>query len=221
MIYKRAVLPTLIFFILLCLLAAIQTGVAIHFSKSSVKLEPADLIVVFPGESQRIEKGIDVVKKGLAPRFMVINTSYGDLNKLLKNNGVSEAVNALSGGKSRSTFEDVYQTVKTIKESHLRSVIVVTSSYHLPRVLFLLGVYLNTSGQNVYIQGFPVKLEQKPNIKLQQYLNEIIKFWGSLVEMTGYYLTGDFVLDQSISKKLQKVFKKNFLLQAHHEFSYI
>ncbi len=212
MLYKRLVQCALILACLLCLVALIQTGTAIYFSKNTAKLEPADLVVVFPGESQRIETGIEVVKKGLAANFMVISTSHGGLQKLLTKNGVPEAVIALSGGRSRSTFEDVYQTVKTIKENRFRSVIVVTSSYHLPRALFLLGVYLKTSGLSVRIQGIPVKLVQKPNIKLQQYLNEVIKFWGSLIEMTGYYFTGHSMLDAPNSKKIQMVLKKNLLL---------
>ena len=49
----------------------------------------------------------------------------------------------------------------------------------------------------------------KRNFK--EYSNEVIKFWGSLVEMTGYYFTGKLVLDAPISKKIQKDFKKHSL----------
>ena len=99
---------------------------------------------------------------------MVISTTDIDLQKLLTKNGVPETVNALPGGKSRSTFEDVYQTAKTIKENQISSVMVVTSGYHLPRAMFLLKVYLKILGQDVRIQGFPVNDVQKTTIKLKQ-----------------------------------------------------
>jgi uncharacterized SAM-binding protein YcdF (DUF218 family) len=211
MLYRRLFKYALIFACLLCLIAAIQTSAAIYFSQSKTKLEPADLVVVFPGDSKRIKAGIEIVRDGLAPHFMVISTTDTHLRKLLTKNGVPATVNVLPGGKSRSTFEDVYQTAKTIKENQLSSVIVVTSSYHLPRALFLLAAHLKITGQDVRIQGFPVKEAQQSNKKLQQYGNEVIKFWGSVVEMTGYYFTDQLVLDAPNSRKIQMILKKNLL----------
>ncbi len=121
---KRLLKSVLILFCLLCLVATIQTGAGIYFSKSEVKLEPADLVVVFPGEKYRIESGLEVVKNGAATHFMVISTTQEKLQKLLRKNEVPKTVTALAGGKSRSIFEDVYQTAKTIKENHFSSVIV-------------------------------------------------------------------------------------------------
>jgi vancomycin permeability regulator SanA len=107
---------------------------------------------------------------------MMISKTDGDLRKLLRKNGVPETIRALPGGKSRSTFEDVYQTAKVIKENQFSSVIVVTSSYHLPRSLFLLKVYLKILGQDVRIQGFAVVEAEKSDEKLRQYSNGVIKF---------------------------------------------
>jgi uncharacterized SAM-binding protein YcdF (DUF218 family) len=108
--------------------------------------------------------------------------------KLLRKNGLPKIVNALPGGRCRSTAFDAYQAAKTIKENRFRSAIVVTSSYHLPRSLFLLGVYLKISGQEVRIQGFPAK-EAQSNKNLKQYGNEVFNFWGSIAEMAWYYFT--------------------------------
>lgn len=212
MLYKKlfkCIMPVACLF---CFVAAIQTGAAIYFSKMTAHLEPAELVMVFPGESYRIKAGIELVKDSLAPRFMVVNTTDNRLREILKKNGASETIRTLHGGISRSTFEDVYQVTKMIQENQLDSVIVATSSYHLPRALFLLRVYLKISGEKVRIQGFPIKEEQETRKKIQQYGNETIKLWGSMIEMTGYYMTGQLFLDSPSLKKIQRLFKKNLLL---------
>ena len=206
---KTILKSVFIFTTLLCLVATTQTSAAIYFSHSTTKLDPADLVVVLPGDSQRIKAGVEIVRDGLAPYFMVIGRTDADLRKLLTKNGVPETVKALPGGKSRSTFEDVYQTVKTIKENHFSSVIVVTSDYHLPRALFLLAVYLKISGQDVRLQYFPVKEVQQWSVQLKHHGDEVIKFWGSLAEMTGNYCTGRLVLDYADLRETQKILKKH------------
>ncbi|MFT5726135.1 MAG: hypothetical protein ACI8PB_000253 [Desulforhopalus sp.] len=201
-----------ILFCLLCLVATVQIGTAIYFSENEVKLEPAALVVVFPGEKQRIKPGLVMIKKGSHKHFMVIGETQESLIQLLKRNSVPETVTALPGGKSRSTFEDVYQTAKTIKENQLSSIIVVSSGYHLPRALFLLKAYMTTSGHDIHIQGFPAKEPQQYANKLKQYNNEVIKFWGSIVEMAAHFFTGTLVLNYAPVRKMQLLLKETFLL---------
>jgi uncharacterized SAM-binding protein YcdF (DUF218 family) len=184
---------------------------AIRFSKHFSNPGGAELVVVFPAETQRINSGIKIVKDNLPAHFMVIGITAEKLQKLLTKNGVAQTVIALPGGKSRSTFEDVYQTTKTIQAHHFNSVTLVTSDYHLPRAIFLLKLYLHISGQDVRIHGFPVKDAKKLSIKLQQHINETIKFWGSIAELTGCSFTGKLVLDAPNAKKIQMFLKTNLL----------
>ena len=114
-LYKRLNKYALILFCLFFFVATIQTGAAIYFSKSDAKIQSADLVVVFPGDSQSFEAGIRRVKDCLAKHFMGISTTQGDFRNLLKKKAVFATVSPLPGGKSRSTFEDVYQTSKTLK----------------------------------------------------------------------------------------------------------
>jgi hypothetical protein len=212
MIFKKIIKCVIIFACIFCFFAIIQASVAIYFSTVTAQPEPADLVVVFPGDTERFKTGIELVKDGVAPRFMVVNTTDVHLREILQMNEAPEVINTLPGGISRSTFEDVYQTAKIIKENNLDSVILVTSSYHLPRALFLLRVYLKFSGQEIRIQSFPVKEEKEPHKKLMRYSNEAIKLWGSVIEMAGYYLTGQLLLDAPSLKKIQMVFKENLHL---------
>ncbi len=213
MFLKRLLKFLIIISCFFCLVAAIQTSAAIYFAKSAVTLTPADMVVVFPGGSERIQSGIEIVKGGAAPDFMVVNGTVESLRPILQENGMPESIQVFPGGKSRSTFEDAFQAVKTIKENQLRSVILVTSSYHLPRALFLLKTYLSISGQDdVQVQYYPVIQPLRFDKKVELYSNEAIKFWGSIIEMTGQYVTGQLLLDAPILKKMQTVFKKNLLL---------
>lgn len=82
----------------------------------------------------------------------------------------------------------------------------------MPRALLLLKVYTAISGQEIHIQGFPVKEDRGFRANLLQYSNEAIKLWGSIIEMTGHYLTGELLLDAPSLKKVQTLFKKNLLL---------
>lgn len=212
MIFKKIIKCILIFACIFCFFAIIQASAAIYFSTVTAQPEPADLVVVFPGDTERFKTGIELVKEGVAPRFMVVNTTDVHLREILQKNEAPEIIDTLPGGISRSTFEDVYQTAKIIKENKLDSVILVTSSYHLPRALFLLKVYLKFSGQQIRIQSFPVKEGKESHKKLMRYSNEAIKLWGSVIEMTGYYLTGQLLLDAPSLKKIQMVFKENLHL---------
>ena len=72
---KQILKSTIILTILLCLVATIQTAAAIYFSESTAIPAPADLVVVFPGESQRIKAAIQIAKDVLPPHFMVISTT--------------------------------------------------------------------------------------------------------------------------------------------------
>lgn len=196
---------------LLLLVAAIQTGAAIYFWKTEATLQPADLVVVFPGEKQRITTGLKAIKNGSARRFMLIGSTQENLQQLLSKNNTPPSVSPMPGGKSRSTFEDVYQTVKTIKENQLNSVILVSSSYHLPRALFLLKVYLTISGHDIHIQAAATNPVPQDKKIFKQHSNEMIKFWGSFLEMTGCCVTGTLMLNFPAARKMQMLFKKHFL----------
>jgi hypothetical protein len=195
---------------LLCLLALIQTGMALRFAQGNPRIEGADLVVVFPGDQQRVATGLAAVKEGLAPSMMVISTPAAALQEIFRKNGIPATTQALPGDLSRSTFEDVYHTAQAIRANQLDSIIVVSSSYHLPRALTLLRLYLTFTGADARIQGLSVNEEHRPTLQPQHY-NEVVKFWGSLVEMGGYFFRGGLVLDVPQAKQVQMVLKDNLL----------
>jgi len=96
----------------------------------------ADIIVVFDGGSGRIKAGYDLAISGYAP-YLVISSAtakklddYADTHKLPSN------VKHIIEDKARTTFENALQTSRIITKHNFSSVILVTSSYHLPVPVF-------------------------------------------------------------------------------------
>ena len=176
---------------LLCSLACIiciailQIGAVFYLSSKQQNFKSADLVVVMPGSSERITGGWQALAETKADNLMFINSSTKKLKKYAKKNNVPDTVNLLAGGKSRSSFEDVYNTVQTIKAHQFTSIIVVTSDYHIPRILFLLYTHLTFTKGGVSIQFKSTQKKHNLKQKIQLYYNEVVKLWGSSVEMGG------------------------------------
>ncbi len=203
------VVTLFLFSIALLHIAAMTVG-----SKRVNTVKHSDLIVVFPGSPpDRIAVGHRLAQEGFAGSFAVINASLSKLNLEVKRRGLLTGVNLVAGGKSRSTFEDVYNTKRIIKENKFKSVLLVTSSYHIPRAYFLLKVFLFGSGVDVYVYSVPIDQDGKIDLatKTKLYFNEIVKLWGSTVEMSGYKVFGKLVLDMPAFWQVRQFLKRTFL----------
>jgi hypothetical protein len=198
-------------------IALVQVSAAVYFSLAEMPLTKADIAIVFPGEAARVKTGFQVVRDGFAANLMVVNTPSEKLQSLMRKEGVPEEVTALPGGVSRSSFEDVYQSARAIKNHEFTSVILITSSYHLPRAYVLLKWYLAGTGKTISIQCYPAA--EQHNItrlsrKVLVYYNEAVKLWGSSAEMLGYFLTKQLPLDSPDTYRLRTFFKTHFLFEA-------
>lgn len=181
-------------------------------SSGPIHMHKADLIVVFPGEQDRIVEGHGLARAGNSDNLLIIGQTKNSITKQVKQFGDdSPSVKLVTSKQSRSTFEDVIVARQIILENHFKSVVLVTSSYHMPRVLFLFKTILMASGIKVELQYYPVELRDNSNTK-RFCFNEIIKFWGSLVEMLGYQLTGDLLRDIPLWGKVGHFVKYRFLL---------
>ena len=195
-------------------IAIIQIGAVFYLPNRNQDLTPADLVVILPGSSERIAAGCRAVAETKANNLMLINGSTKKLQNYAKKNNVPETVNLLAGGISRSSFEDIYNTVQTIKKHHSTSVIVVTSNYHIPRILFLLYTQLAFTKGNVSIQFKSTQKQQSLKQNLQLYCNEVVKLWGSSFEMSGYLVNNQLMLDSQKILQLRTWFKNHFLFQV-------
>jgi uncharacterized SAM-binding protein YcdF (DUF218 family) len=182
----------------LILLVSIAQLCAFFFLADNNKtLRQADIIVAFPGGKEREQTAWTLAEQDLAPNLVVINSTSNRLKYKAEQYKINKQLHLLEGGTSRSTFEDVYIAVEVIREQGLKSAILITSSYHMPRSLFLFKTHLLCLGMNIDVQFFPVIAADKKRlaVKVGIYYNELIKSWGSILELTGYHLSGRFMND--------------------------
>lgn len=206
----------IVFFLGFFLLAAIvQIGAIYYLSRAGREVAPAELIVVFPGDEERISAGCELAAKGYGRKLMIISQTAETTSYICRKHGrqdSSKTVKTISGGKSRSTFEDVYHTIAAIEKHKITSVILVTSAYHLPRSAVLLKMSLALKSHKVPVQLHPVAKEWLLSTKLQLYYNEFAKLIGSTAEMAGYFLTGHLMLDSPQFRTARAFLKKHLLI---------
>jgi len=207
-------------------------------------IEKADLIAVFSGEKERITVGFQLAKQGYAPNFVITGFSKDHFKYYFKEYGdLPLSVEPIINGKSNTTFEDALATKRILQKGKFKSVILVTSTYHLPRAYFLLRTLL--LGTNVTIQRYGVDKKEvlgagaklttegsvinvSANIKgrkaqdieqttqplnLKIACNEMIKFWASLGEMTGYRVSGKLLTEIPFCLRMKTFLKSKILFQ--------
>ncbi|MFC1832548.1 ElyC/SanA/YdcF family protein [Thermodesulfobacteriota bacterium] len=198
----------LLFFITI---AALQIGAVYLLRLMQPTLAPADLVAIMPSSKERIAEGCMAAANPGAAYLMLINNSPQALAKYAAKYGVPESVTLLPGGTSRSSFEDIHVTVQTALDRNLKSVILVTSDFHLPRALFLLYAYNLSIGRELRIQYTTAWEQTSPLKRLLHFYSEIVKFWGSAAELGGYLLTGQLPLDSdkvlAVRNSLKRVFQ--------------
>lgn len=192
----------------------LQTAFFIWIWNSAAPIHKADLIVVFPGDEERIVEGHALARAGYADNLLIVGQTKKSIPNLVKQFGALPAVNLIANGTSRSTFEDVNIARKIIREEGFRSVVLVTSSYHMPRALLLFKTFmLDDTELKVELQYHPVEpgILRDHSRKVRIYCNEMIKLWGSAAEMAGCRITDSLLRDSPFFAKVGQ-FAKNRLL---------
>lgn len=114
-------------------------------------LRPADLIAVMPSDWQGVDYGIELYKKGYAPKLMLIGgypfkliAQTGASFRVIKMDweqiargialqaGVPDSAILTRGGSS--TYEQARQFVELAQANHLATVIIVTDNVHPRRI---------------------------------------------------------------------------------------
>lgn len=160
-------------------------------------LKKADLIVVFWGDEERVKDGFKLARSGYASHFVISPASNSAIKAFEKRYGTfNPGVSLIIEPKARTTFENAVYTKRIALEHGFKSLILVTSFYHMPRANFLLRYML--VGTNTKVLLFPVDhgqlngnnwFESYEGIKL--ILHELIKFWASIIEIGIYLVNGD------------------------------
>jgi len=110
--------------------------------RTTVPPDRADGIVVLTGGAGRVELALRLMAEGRAARLLVSGTGQGDFADIVARARVDEALAArvlptqvTLGRGARSTRGNARETAEWVAANGMRSLIVVTSGYHMVRAL--------------------------------------------------------------------------------------
>jgi len=157
-ILRRAVSVTAIF------LAALLCGFLVFaYSVSimpSATLKKADAIVALTGDEERIAAAVRLLSDGKAPRLLISGvhktTRAPQIMSLTTGRGArsSSLFNCcIDLDNANNTEANAAETTNWVRKRGYRSIIVVTSTYHMPRAL----IELHQAMRDVELVPYPVK----------------------------------------------------------------
>ncbi len=129
---------------------------------SGIEREPreavrqADGITVLTGGPDRIDRAMKLLAEGKGKRVLITGvyraTTKEELKKLASEGGQYFACCVDIDKEARNTIDNATETAEWVAQHQFRSVIVVTSNYHMPRALAELGRVL----PSVLLIAYPV-----------------------------------------------------------------
>ena len=152
MIKSRKIFRVVAFVIFVVFSAELAFFICFALPANQTKVH-ADLIAVFAGGGDRFKRGIALAKEGVAPNIVVSPANLKSLSTLKKRLADTHC-RIIEESKAATTCENAYYVAKIIQEHDFKSVILVTSWWHMPRSYFLL--YLALMGTSVEIIPYGV-----------------------------------------------------------------
>ena len=156
----------------------------------------ADAIVVFNGSPNRVKAGYEIIQS-LNTRYLVISPAlksqlavYDRRYKLQPN------VRHIEEPLARTTLENAVYSQRIVERHELKSIVLVTSAYHMPRSLALMNLSMVGNAADVKIYCAPVGVERnlmgyfKTTKGVKTIYNEMVRFWGSLAEFAAFKIRG-------------------------------
>ena len=179
----------------LCFISAVFIQLAYFLYVFSAYDEPShpkkvDAILVFGGRQDRVAKGFELAKDGIAGNLIVSPADKSKVREYKQKYSVHASINFVIEDEATNTFENALNCGQIIQSNHFQSVILVTSTYHLPRAHFLLNLVLLKTKVDVFPVSIPVSNNSRPKrIKLKLLIREMVKFWGSLSQLAYYKIS--------------------------------
>lgn len=154
-----------------------------------------DLIAVLTGGQGRLREAIDLFEGGKG-RYLLISGTSSSLEDILAANGGEslrevQRQNIYLDSDSQTTSENAEEVRRSIEGFQARTVLLVTSNYHMERSLRLIEEELaREPALNVELYSYPV---QSPNFNPESwwssvdawriFLSEYVKSWWAQIEV--------------------------------------
>lgn len=169
----------LLYFFLVLFVPALQLiyyfSVTQNPSNLSAKL---DLVLVYSVDPFRLPAAINLARQNQAQYFIATDRGLHDLQSEINRYGKPGSAQILLEGKATTTDQNARFTAPMIRSLPVKTVVLVTSWYHMPRALFLSRLYLLGSPVKVY--PFPADSAPPGWWHSRIFWQEYLKFWGSL-----------------------------------------
>lgn len=156
----------------------------------------ADLIVAFEGRDNRAAEAYRLLERSYAQNLVISPATERTLRVYEKKYVPSQPFRRIVEEQSRTTLENAVYTKRIIDDHDFRSAILVTSWDHMPRSYFLLKAML--LGSEVSLQPSMVATGRLDSANWYRYktgwkmvYNEMVEFWGSMIELAKYRLSGN------------------------------
>lgn len=137
------------------------------------KTTKTDAIVVLTGGRNRILEGIQLLNENLADKLFISgvpeNITISQIEKQAKIKADDETKIEL-GRKAKNTIENAIEAEEWIKKNNIKSIRLVTSSYHIPRSLQEFIIYV-TKENDLKVILNPI---YSPNVNIKWW-----KSWGT------------------------------------------
>ena len=204
---------------LFVVLMAVQGAYWYRTLTAPFEIRQAEAVVVFLGGPGRIRKGYDLTNQGMAPLLSLSPATERRIQSLDKRfAGTGKPPVHMVEDRATTTFENALLTGRLIEAHGIKHCLLVTERFHMPRSLLLLRMVL--AGKGVRIDPAPV--EAKPyavsplrwSVREQKRAyNEMIEFWGSLVEVINYKVTGQLPQPGQAESGIIKYLRDSLLLE--------
>ena len=193
---KRKVIILIIIVAVLIGIIGLNLG---KFLVESDKLEKADAIAVFSGDSgARTERAVELLKEGYADYLILSGGKVYDdvtMSELMKNHAIKLGVDESKifiDDEASTTNENAEFTTNIIEENNFKSVIVVTSDYHTRRSKLAMEKALENTlidGEEVEVTVTPSK-EEKFTTKWWRSGNSVLMVISEYLKLMGYWVKG-------------------------------
>jgi len=178
---------------ILATIALLQTTYTLYIFLKYNSLQPADAVLVFAGDLNRIETGYKIVNEGHADSLIVSPASPENIAEYNKRFNLRQTAITIIEDHAMSTFENALYTDKLVEAYNFRNVILVTSDYHMPRSYFIMRLLTSASVRIQRYSAYEINESESSWQRLIQkwrlLMSEMVELYGTLVQAAIYPLT--------------------------------
>lgn len=172
--FKTLLMPLIIVLVIWLAFFAAYTK---HIKAQNILSIPkTDAIIVFTGGANRVSSGLDLLEKGAADRLYIsgVNTSVTLQDILVSEGKADKNLCCITlDYKSETTLANARTAAEWVNKNNIKSIILVTSDFHMPRSRF----EFHKAVKDIEVYPYPVNSD-KPFLELAKEFNKFVAVWG-------------------------------------------